>query len=210
MTYAVKKLSGYGTQALSNAELFSVAFGVNEEIARAALEYTEGEPWALDVKELSEVYGIGERKAAAVISAGALYKRLSAGRALDIGDKMKDSRQVAQMLYSEYLGDKKERFMAIGLNSKLQVEYIETVSIGNLDSAPVHPREVFKTAVKKSCAAVIVAHNHPSGDPAPSPQDIDVTRRLKEAGDLLGIKMIDHVIVGGNDFTSMKSEGYMD
>ena len=104
--------------------------------------------------------------------------------------------------------EKREFFMALNLNSKLQVESKSIISIGNLDSAPVHPREVFGPAVRRGAAAVVVAHNHPSGDPTPSPQDIDVTRRLIRASEILGIRLLDHVIVGNGCFTSMKSEGY--
>ena len=100
--------------------------------------------------------------------------------------------------------------MAINLNSKLRVESKSVVSIGNLDSAPVHPREVFGPAVRRGAAAVIVAHNHPSGDPTPSHQDVDVTMRLLDASKIIGIKLMDHVIVGNGRFTSMKAEGYLD
>ena len=100
--------------------------------------------------------------------------------------------------------------MTLNLNSKLQVESKSVISIGNLDSAPVHPREVFAPAVKRGSAAVIVAHNHPSGDATPSPQDIDVTKRLIKASEILGIRLLDHVIVGSGCFTSMKTEGYFE
>ena len=99
--------------------------------------------------------------------------------------------------------------MVINLNSKLQVESKSIVSIGNLDSAPVHPREVFAPAIRRGAAAVVVAHNHPSGDPTPSAQDIEVTRRLLEASNIIGIKLLDHVIVGQGRNISMKAEGYL-
>ena len=101
----------------------------------------------------------------------------------------------------------RELFMALNLNSKMQIESKSVISIGNIDSAPVHPREVFGPAVRRGAAAVVVAHNHPSGDPTPSPQDIDVTRRLQKASEILGIRLLDHVIVGNGCFVSMKSEG---
>jgi DNA repair protein RadC len=106
--------------------------------------------------------------------------------------------------------EKRELFMTINLNSKMQVESKSVISIGNLDSAPVHPREVFGPAIRRGAAAVVVAHNHPSGDPSPSPQDIEVTERLISASKILGIRLIDHVIVGSGCFTSMKSEGYFE
>jgi len=95
------------------------------------------------------------------------------------------------------------------LNTRLHVESRHTISIGNLNSAPVHPREVFAPAIKRGAAAIIVAHNHPSGDVTPSPEDILITKRLAEAGELLGIKLLDHVIIGSGCFTSMKTEGIL-
>lgn len=84
-----------------------------------------------------------------------------------------------------------------------------TSALSNVDSAPVHPREVFNPAIRNSASAVIVAHNHPSGDATPSAQDIEVTKRLKDAADIIGIKLLDHVVVGKGQFTSLKSEGYL-
>ena len=92
----------------------------------------------------------------------------------------------------------KEHFWTIGLNSKNRIKYIELVSLGSLTSSLVHPREVFRLAVMKGVASIAAVHNHPSGDPAPSRDDIEITARLKKAGDILGIKMLDHIIIGKN------------
>lgn len=90
----------------------------------------------------------------------------------------------------------KENFVVIGLNSKNKILYKEVVSIGILNSSLIHPREVFKKAVVNSCNAIIIAHNHPSGDPTPSEEDKRITKQLQEAGNILGIKLLDHVIIG--------------
>ena len=104
-----------------------------------------------------------------------------------------------------------EHFMIFMLDTKLKVIGFSDISKGNLDAAPVHPREVFQPAMMTAkCAAVIVAHNHPSGDPTPSLEDITVTKRLSEAGQLLGIPLIDHVITGDGKWTSLKGIGHLD
>ena len=132
----------------------------------------------------------------------------------DVIDKrLRDSREVADFIMNTLMSDRypTERFMVFMLDSKLKVLGYSDISIGNVDSAPVHPREVFQIAFavpKTSC--ILVAHNHPSGDPTPSYQDIEVTDRLSKASDILGIRLIDHVIVGDNCWVSLKNEGYIE
>lgn len=101
-----------------------------------------------------------------------------------------------------------EHFWSIGLNNKNVIQYIDLVSLGTINESIVHPREVFRMAVKESCAGIIIAHNHPSGDVTPSKDDTSTTERLKSAGDILGIPIIDHVIIG-DTYLSMKETGYL-
>jgi len=101
-----------------------------------------------------------------------------------------------------------EHFWSIGLNNKNVIQYIDLVSLGTINESIVHPREVFRTAVKESCAGIIIAHSHPSGEVTPSKEDIGTTTRLKNAGDILGIPIIDHVIIG-DMYLSMKETGYI-
>lgn len=136
-----------------------------------------------------------------------------AGYNVDFLDRrISDSSDVARFI-SEYLKSERytvEHFLVFMLNSKLHLQGYAVVSKGNLDCAPVHPREVFQHAIATpKTAAIIVAHNHPSGDPTPSREDIEVSHRLKEAGDIIGIKLLDHVIVGNGVSTSLKAEGYI-
>ena len=206
-----------GAGGLSNSELLALiirtgtgdksAVRLADEVISYANENTGG-LGAAEVKELTEIDGIGEAKACSIVAAMELSKRLISGQQGTVRVRIRDSRQVAEILMEEMMYEKRECFMTLNLNSKLQVESKSVISIGNLDSAPVHPREVFGPAVRRGAAAVVVAHNHPSGDPSPSPQDIDVTKRLIKASEILGIKLLDHVIVGNGCFTSMKSEGY--
>src|SRR5580700_6577737 len=113
-------------------------------------------------------------------------------------------------LVRKHLGDAdREHLVCVMLDTKHSIIGISTVSIGILDSALVHPREVFKLAILASCAGIILAHNHPSGDPSPSQEDRRVTDRMVEAGKILGIDVLDHVIIGGERFCSMKEKGCM-
>lgn len=205
-----------GAGALSNSELLALiirtgtgdksALRLADEVISYADENTGG-LGAAEVRELTAIDGIGEAKACSIVAAMELSKRMVSGHRSAVRARIRDSRQVAEILMNEMMYEKREFFMAINLNSKMQVESKSVISIGSLDSAPVHPREVFGPAVRRGAAAVVVAHNHPSGDPTPSPQDIEVTKRLIKASEVLGIRLIDHVIVGNGCFTSMKSEG---
>jgi DNA repair protein RadC len=103
--------------------------------------------------------------------------------------------------------EKKEHFIVVLLNARHEVLGIETVHIGSLNASIVHPREAFLPAVLASAASVIFVHNHPSGDPDPSPEDITITKRLKEAGDILGIGVLDHIIIGTYGVTSLREKG---
>lgn len=126
-----------------------------------------------------------------------------------------DTKQVKQPadayeILSSYLaGQDRENFVILMLDTKHKVIGINTVSVGNLNSSLVHPREVFKPAILSNAAAIVLGHNHPSGDTTPSSEDVDVTKRLSEAGKLLGIEILDHVIVGDGNFASMKERGYI-
>ena len=115
--------------------------------------------------------------------------------------------KVAELVMPRLRFLKQEHFLAIHLNTKNRVLAIETISIGTLDSSLVHPREVFRAAIKNSCASLILVHNHPSGEPYPSNEDLNITRRLKESGELLGIPVLDHIIIGGNKYISLREEG---
>ncbi|WP_138494368.1 JAB domain-containing protein [Paenibacillus pinistramenti] len=103
----------------------------------------------------------------------------------------------------------REHFLVVCLDTKNNVNSITTSHIGSLNASIVHPRECFKTAILSNAASIICAHNHPSGNTTPSPEDIQITTRLKEAGELLGIELLDHLIIAGNDFCSLKEGGFI-
>ena len=102
-----------------------------------------------------------------------------------------------------------EHFVVLFLNTKNQIIHRQTIFIGSLNASIVHPREVYREAVKRSAASIIVAHNHPSGDPTPSQEDIHVTRRLVESGKMIGIELLDHLVIGDRKFVSLKEKGYL-
>lgn len=125
---------------------------------------------------------------------------------IETDTKFINSSDDANKLLQSYLnGVDREHFVVILLNRKNGIIGINTVSVGDLSSSIVHPREVFKPAIVAGAATIIVAHNHPSGDPAPSRDDINVTKRLKEAGDILGIGVLDHIIIGDGCYVSLKA-----
>ncbi|RUL54155.1 JAB domain-containing protein [Lysinibacillus antri] len=113
-------------------------------------------------------------------------------------------------LFKQFLGElDREYFVVMCLDTKNQRTNINVYHIGSLNASVVHPREVMKAAILPNAASVMVLHNHPSGQPSPSPEDIEVTRRLTEAGHIMGIELLDHIVVGENDFVSLKEKGYV-
>lgn len=116
---------------------------------------------------------------------------------------------VSDYLMEELRCQKQEHFVVLFLNTKNEVAHKTTIFIGSLNASIVHPREVFREAVKHSAASIIVAHNHPSGSPKPSQEDVHVTRRLVESGKMIGIELLDHVVIGDRKFVSLKEEGYV-
>ena len=114
-----------------------------------------------------------------------------------------------EMIKEQLEGLDREQFIIAYLNTKNEPTNISVVSVGSLNKAIVHPREVFKTAILSNAASIMAFHNHPSGETTPSQQDIQLTHRLYEAGELLGIKLLDHLIIGDGTFTSLKEKGYL-
>ncbi|GAB4451261.1 MAG: hypothetical protein OHK0029_00120 [Armatimonadaceae bacterium] len=161
-----------------------------------------------NVAELSRVHGIGPAKAAQIKAAIEFGRRLVATSGEE-RYRIRSPQDVFNYLVLDLRDEKREHFVSLLMDTKNGVLHRHTVSIGDLSSSIVHPREVFAEAIRRSASSLIVAHNHPSGDPSPSPEDIAVTRRLCEAGELLGISILDHVILGDNRFVSLKEKGYM-
>ncbi len=159
------------------------------------------------VEELSQVKGIGVAKASQIKAAFELANRLEGYS--EAGDKplVKTPDDVANVVRSRLKGKKKEHFLALLLNTRNQLIKVSEISVGSLDTSIVHPREVFKEAISASAASVIFVHNHPSGDPEASEDDIKLTKRLAQAGEVVGIEVLDHIIIGDKKYLSLKREG---
>ena len=123
--------------------------------------------------------------------------------------KILSPKDAYEMIKEQLEGLDREQFIIACLNTKNEPTNITVVSVGSLNKAIVHPREVFKTAILSNAASIMAFHNHPSGETTPSQQDIQLTKRLYEAGELLGIKLLDHLIIGDGSFTSLKEKGYL-
>ena len=202
-----EKLIQYGPEKLSNSELLALLLrsgnkDVNAiELAGKILKkFGAKELPNLNFKDLTKISGLGPAKACEIIACFELGKRLLKDKKAqifltpkEIWEELKDLRN-----------HKKEHFVIFYLDSRNQEIKRETISIGSLNANLVHPREVFEPAVRNLTAQIILAHNHPSGDPTPSEDDLEITKRLVESGKILGIEVIDHIIVAKNDFFSFK------
>jgi DNA repair protein RadC len=158
----------------------------------------------LTVEELCKIKGIGKDKSIMLKAAFEIGKRSEFEKIEK--KQILSSKDASIVLENNLRGLNKEHFIILMLNTKNFLLGVETVSIGSLNSSIVHPRELFKSAINKSAAAIILAHNHPSGDATPSREDIEVTKRIKSGGQLLGIDVIDHIIIGDNCYYSFKEE----
>lgn len=157
------------------------------------------------LEELMAEHGIGTAKAVSIKAAIELGRRLTLCQ--EAKPVITSPEDVKMLVMEEMRYLDREHFKVIYLDRKGGIIVAEDISVGGLHSSMAHPREVFKNAVKRSAASVILVHNHPSGDPSPSSEDVETTRRLAEAGQIVGIEVLDHVIIGDNKYCSMKSKG---
>jgi DNA repair protein RadC len=210
-----ERLLEAGPSALSDGELLGLLFGIGSrektavELAGEVLSEAGGLHGLYDVSvhELMQVNGIGEAKACIILAALELGRRI--GQVRNPGRPVISSPADVERLLRGRIGNlDRENFVVVLLNTKNEVIETSTVSVGTLGASLVHPREVFKPAIRASAASVILAHNHPSGKVEPSREDHEVTRRLGEAAGILGIEVLDHVIVG-DGYYSMKEHGML-
>lgn len=211
-----ERLLSLGAKHLSNQELLAILLGsgTREEsvmtLANRVLMHFEGLNLLTDatIEELVAIKGIGNAKGVLLLSAIELGKRMNQYRPNE-KYTIRSPDDGANYVMEEMRTLKQEHFVVLFLNTKNQVIHRQTIFIGSLNASIVHPREVFREAVKRSAASIIVAHNHPSGDPAPSQEDIHVTKRLTECGKMIGIELLDHLIIGDRKFVSLKEKGYV-
>lgn len=210
-----ERLLAAGPGALSDGELLGLLFGIGNrektavELAGEVISEAGSLHGLYDVSahELMEVNGIGEAKACIILAAVELGRRI--GQVRNPGRPVVSSpADVDRLLRGRIANLDRENFVAVLLNTKNEVIESPLISVGTLSSSLVHPREVFKPAVRASAASVVLAHNHPSGKVEPSREDREVTRRLVGAAEILGIEVLDHIIVGDGHF-SMKEHGVL-
>lgn len=209
-----ERLQKFGPEALSAQELLALVIGrgipkksvmniAQELLARFGNIKAIGQA---TIEELSQIKGIGLAKAAQIKACFELGRREELEPEFKNYD-IKDPEAVVKAIRAGIKDKAKEHFKLILLNPRNKIIGISTISIGTLNASLVHPREVFKDAITRSAASVVLAHNHPSGDPEPSEDDLKITKKLVESGKLLGIEVIDHIIIGKNNFCSYKERG---
>jgi DNA repair protein RadC len=209
-----ERLVKYGAHVCSNQELLAIILrtGSKEEsvigLAERLLTTMKGISNLREatVEELVKIKGIGPTKAIQLLATIELGKRLLNERREE-KVAIRSPKDGADYVMEDLRHLSQEHFVALYLNTKNQVIHQQTVFIGSLNASIVHPREVFKEALKRSAASLLCFHNHPSGDPTPSREDIEVTKRLVDCGIMLGIEVLDHIIIGDKKYVSLKEKG---
>ncbi len=200
-----------GAAALSDAELLAIILqngskkeNVVDMSNRLISKHGINKLSDLSLNELQEIDGIGPAKAMQIKSLFEFNKRHNLSK--ESGKPIKSARDVFHYASQRILDNKKEQFIILLLDMKNRVIKDETISIGTLNASVIHPREIFKSAIKESANSIILVHNHPSGEPEPSQEDTELTEKLFDAGDLLNIKVLDHVIIGKEKYYSFKEK----
>jgi DNA repair protein RadC len=211
-----ERLHELGPGVLSDGEALAVVFGTGHPGAGSALTISRGllrsfgdlrGVLSASVGELAAMPGVGRARAATVVAIGEISRRVQSDR-LDTGAILASAAAVYAHFGPLLADDKRESFYVVLLNGRNRVLAKHRVSQGSLGSSIVHPREAFRSAVREAAAAVIFVHNHPSGDPTPSEEDRRTTIRLRQAGELMGIQVLDHVVVGRGRYFSFADNGW--
>lgn len=220
-----EKFQNYGSDALTDTELLAILLrsGTTKcnvmELSRKLLTHFQEHAigtrypslltlYQFSYEELQTIEGIGKVKAIQILALVSLCKRMVKARYAE-GEKVSSPQMIADYFMEELRHKREECFVIIFLDAKCRMLGNEVVSTGSLTASIVHPREVYKKAVQKSAHSIIALHNHPSGDPAPSEEDIQITKRLQQAGNIMGIPLLDHIIIGDGIYRSLKEESYL-
>lgn len=211
----MEKLLLNGPESLSNAELLAILLrtGTKSEnvisLSNRVLSEVNGLDGLLNVSysDITKIKGIKDTKACQIFSLIELCNRFRTLKAQRNSFSITNPQKIGELLLNEMRNLTQETLKLIMLDTKNNIISTKDIFKGTLNSSIVHPREIFSEAVKKSSASIIICHNHPSGDPTPSKEDINITIRLNECGRLMGIQLLDHIIIGSNSFISLKQKG---
>jgi len=211
-----ERLEEYGAQALAEHELLAIILRTgtkDKNVVALALEVLKSVEDLygfrhVTLQELMKIPGIGRVKAIEMLAAVEFGKRISRSSQVKEGTVVSSS-WVGNYLTEDMSGLTQEKVTALYLNTKNDIIKKETIFVGSLNSSVAHPREIFKSAVRYSAARIILAHNHPSGNTDPSEADFAFTRRVVDAGEMMGIEVVDHIIVGDGDYLSLREQGLM-
>ena len=202
-----ERLTEYGPASITTPDLLAETVGITPDKARSITDEHLDRLGETDLSGLTQI-GLTPKQALRLAAAIELGRRI-----LNKGLGLLPAITCPADMLPHLIGIKdqpKEHFLVLYLNARNQVIYQEVISIGSLSASIVHPREVFRPGIERGAASIVLAHNHPSGDVTPSQEDLDLTRRLKQAGQIMGIEILDHVIVAEADYLSLKEGGYID
>ncbi len=210
-----ERLLKYGADALSFSELLAIIIrcGTRDENVldlsrRIVSESGVRQLPDMTIGQMKKFKGIKDAKAAQIIAVFEIARRVSSGRE-SFKLKIENSRDVSDYLMAKMKNLKKEHLVGLYLDTRNHLIKEETISIGTLNSSLIHPREIFRGAVQEACASIILVHNHPSGDPTPSRDDISVTKKIVKASEIMGIELLDHVVIGNDRYVSLKEDGLL-
>jgi len=209
-----ERLARYGGEALRDEELLAIMLGTGyrgrsvHQLAHSILSANTREQLAaMDLGQLCGIKGLGRAKACMLVAAFELGRR---ALRRELGTRPVVSAPADALPFlADIREQQREHFVCLYLNARNELIHKEVVSIGSLSASIVHPREVFRSAIAWAAASIILAHNHPSGDVTPSQEDIELSRRLKRAGELMGMEILDHIIIGAMDYLSLKERGVL-
>ena len=207
-----EKLIKNKPKSLSNSELLAIILGTGNKkesvinvTSKLLSKYNIKSLSRLGIGTLKKELGIGDAKACQIVACFELGRRLAKFKE-DKKRPIKNAKDIAKIFIPEMGSLKKEHFKGIYLDSRKRIIKEETIFIGSLNESIIHPREIFQIALNENAAALILIHNHPSGDPKPSVQDIEITKDLVKAGDIIGIPVMDHIIIGSNNYFSFREK----
>jgi len=205
-----ERLKKHGAEVLSSSELLAIILGQGSKkenvivmANKLLMNYNLDVLSKLRISELKKNFGIGEAKACQIVACFELGRR-SVSFNYDKKIVINSAEDIGKLFLPKMSHLKKENFRVVYLDSRKRAIKEETIFIGSLNASVVHPREIFEPAITEGVAAIILLHNHPSGDPTPSEDDLEITKQIVSSGKILGIEVLDHVIIGRNSYYSMR------